>query len=216
MGEEMDVRVKICGLTRREDAERAVAAGAWALGVIFAGESPRRVTVEQAREILAAAPPDVERVGVFVNASLEEIAAAVEACGLTAVQLHGEESAGFARSVGERTGARVIRAVRVSGPGSLAGVVQFDTGMVLLDTYSPERRGGTGRTFDWELVRELPEELRSGRLILSGGLNPENVVSALEAVDPYALDVSSGIESAPGVKDPGRMERLFDILKEKR
>jgi phosphoribosylanthranilate isomerase len=209
------VRVKICGLTRPEDTARAAAAGAWALGVVFAPESPRRVTPEQAAQVFAAAPPEVEKVGVFVNAPESEIIAAVTAAGLTAVQLHGEESAEFCARVAQETGVTVIKAVRVSGPGSLAGVVQFDTGFVLLDTYNPERRGGTGETFDWKLAAELPEETRSGRLILSGGLNPENVTAALDAVGPYALDVSSGIESAPGIKDPGRLEQLFDILRER-
>ncbi|MHB1411973.1 MAG: phosphoribosylanthranilate isomerase [Thermoleophilia bacterium] len=205
-------RVKICGLTNPGDAMRAVAAGAWAVGVIFAPESPRRVTRQQAAAIMAAVPPGILKVGVFVNAGEEEITAAVRECGLGAVQLHGEESPAFCRRIGEITGAAVIKAVRVAGRETLGSVASFDTDFILLDTYQPGRRGGTGESFDWNIARELSENLRSGRVILSGGLGAENVIEALDAVGPYAVDVSSGIETAPGVKDPGEMERLFDIL----
>ncbi len=205
-------RVKICGLTNPGDAMRAVAAGAWAVGVIFAPESPRRVTRQQAAAIMAAVPPGILKVGVFVNAGEEEITAAVRECGLGAVQLHGEESPAFCRRIGEITGAAVIKAVRVAGRETLGSVASFDTDFILLDTYQPGRRGGTGESFDWDIARELSENLRSGRVILSGGLDAENVLEALDAVGPYAVDVSSGIETAPGVKDPGEMERLFDIL----
>ena len=205
-------RVKICGLTNPGDAMRAVAAGAWAVGVIFAPESPRRVTRQQAAAIMAAVPPGILKVGVFVNAGEEEITAAVRECGLGAVQLHGEESPAFCRRIGEITGAAVIKAVRVAGRKTLGSVASFDTDFILLDTYQPGRRGGTGESFDWDIPRELSENLRSGRVILSGGLDAENVLEALDAVGPYAVDVSSGIETAPGVKDPGEMERLFDIL----
>ncbi|MHB1361870.1 MAG: phosphoribosylanthranilate isomerase [Thermoleophilia bacterium] len=219
-----EIKVKICGLTRPGDAALAAELGAWALGVIFAPESPRRVSASQAAEVLSAAPARVERVGVFVNAAAGEIGAAVQACGLTAVQLHGEEGEEFAREVRERTGAAVIRSVRVaaggageegaelSGEAELAGVVQFDTDFILLDTYNPERRGGTGEVFDWNLAQAIPAEVRRTRLILSGGLKPENIVAAVRALAPFAVDVSSGVESAPGVKDPGRLRQLFKNL----
>jgi phosphoribosylanthranilate isomerase len=204
--------VKICGLTRPEDAVLAAELGAWALGVIFAPESPRRLGVEQAAVVLAAAPGSVERVGVFVNADPREIAAAVAACSLTAVQLHGEESPGECLEVQKRTGALVIKAFRVADAESLTGVVQFDTDYILLDTYHPERRGGSGEVFDWSLAAALPEGDRTGRLILSGGLNPDNITRAASAVRPFALDVSSGVESAPGIKDPEKLRRLFDEI----
>ncbi len=211
----LKTRIKICGITSPGDAAAAARAGAWAVGVILARESPRRVTIEQAREIMAAATVGIEKVGVFVNESPEAVAAAVSVCGLTAVQLHGEETPKQCRQVADLAGVVVIKALRVSEAGQLArGVASFDTGLVLLDTYEPNRRGGTGKAFDWGLAAALPEETRSGRLILSGGLNAENILDALDAVGPYAVDVSSGIESAPGIKDPGEMERLFDILKE--
>jgi len=205
--------VKICGLTRKRDAALAVKLGAWALGVIFAPESPRLVDVEKAAGILAAAPAGVERIGVFINAAAGEITAKVESCGLTAVQLHGDESPEFCREVRRLAGVRVIKAIRVGNAESLNGVVRFDTDYLLLDTYHPGRRGGTGQVFDWNLAAALSEELRTGRLILSGGLNPDNIVEAARAVEPFAFDVSSGVESAAGIKDRARLRRLFDELK---
>lgn len=230
----LSVRIKICGLTRTKDAALALELGAWALGVIFAPESPRRLDLKRAAEVLAPATdtgpgdamPDrasgaghdagttkaVERIGVFVNAEPGEIAEAVAACGLTAVQLHGEEDPGRCRDIRKLAGVPVIKALRVAGPEELQRVVQFDTDYVLLDTYNPERRGGTGKVFDWSMTASIPEVVRSGRLILSGGLNPDNILDAARAVSPYALDVSSGVESAPGVKDSEKLRRLFENL----
>ncbi len=208
------VRVKICGLTRPADAELAAGLGAWALGVIFAPESPRRVSLEQAAAVLEAAPAGVERIGVFVNAGVEEIKTAAEGCGLTAVQLHGEESAAECAEVGGSCGCRVIKALRVSGPRSLEAVVRFDTEYLLLDTYHPGQRGGTGKAFDWELTRRLPQRMRSSRVILSGGLNPDNILAAMGAVTPFAVDISSGVESKPGIKDEEKMRRLFKVIRE--
>lgn len=219
-------RVKICGLTRPEDAALAARLGAWALGVIFAPESPRQVGLKQAAEVLAAglaAPAggpaeepenEIECVGVFVNAEVGDIEEAVRVCGLTAVQLHGEETPEYCLDVRRLTGVKVIKAVRVSDAQSVAGVVRFDSDLVLLDTYHPELRGGTGKIFDWELAAALPESLRSGRLILSGGLTADNVGAAVREVGPYAVDVSSGVESRPGIKDEEKLKRLFEALSE--
>lgn len=203
------VKIKVCGLTRQADAILAVDLGAWALGVIFAPESPRRIGIEQAAELLAATPSGIERVGVFVNAGVAEIEQAVDACGLTVVQLHGEEEPASCMEVARSTGCKVIKAVRVSDMESLETVVRFDTDYLLLDTYSPQRRGGTGEAFDWSLTGKLPASERRTRVILSGGLNPENVEAAIAAVGPFAVDVSSGIESAPGIKDEDRMRHFF-------
>lgn len=208
------MRVKICGLMRPGDATEAVRLGAWALGVIFAPESPRCVDADAAARVLAGVPAGIERVGVFVNAEPEEIAAAAGTCGLTAVQLHGEESPGECLEVQKRTGSTVIKALAVTGAESLKRVVQFDTDYILLDTYHPERRGGTGEVFDWELAAALPEGLRSGRLILSGGLNAGNIGEAIKAVRPFAVDVSSGVESGPGEKDHEKLKELFGAAKE--
>lgn len=205
-------RVKICGLTRPEDAALAVSLGAWALGVIFVPGSPRRVSIEQAAAVLASAPAGVERVGVFVNSGLDEIVESARACGLTAVQLHGEESPDECLEARRRTGCRVIKALRVAGPETLAGVVTFDTDFILLDTYQPGRHGGTGEVFDWNLAAALPANIRGERLILSGGLNPDNIAEAVRVVAPYAVDVASGVESAPGIKDKEKLKKLFDTL----
>ena len=210
-------KIKICGLTRPEDAALAARLGAWALGVIFAPESPRRVSLERAVQVLEAgtkaAPGGAKRVGVFVNAGLNEIEEAVRACRLSAVQLHGEEAPEFCAQVERRTGVAVIKALPVFSEESVAGVVQFDTGFVLLDTYHPMRRGGTGEIFDWKLAAALPESIRTGRLILSGGLTPENVTAALLAVRPFAVDIASGVESGPGVKDPQKIKKLFETIR---
>lgn len=207
-------RVKICGLTRAPDAALAVRLGAWALGVIFAPESRRRVTVAQAAGILGAAPAGIQRIGVFVNSAPGEIVAAVRACSLTGVQLHGEESPAVCREIKSACGVAVIKAIRVAAAPDIERVVQFDTDYILLDTYDPARRGGTGQVFDWNLAARIPEETRAGRIILSGGLNPENVTQAVARVAPFAVDISSGVESAPGVKDGEKMARLFTALKE--
>ncbi|MDO8736793.1 MAG: phosphoribosylanthranilate isomerase [Thermoleophilia bacterium] len=206
------VKVKICGLTRPQDAALAAELGAWALGVIFAPESPRRISIERAAEVMGAAPAGIARVGVFVNADIAEIAEAVEACGLTAVQLHGDESPAECQAVRERTGVPVIKAIAVSGPESLERVVQFDTDYVLLDTYHPERRGGTGEVFDWSMPAALDEGFRRERLILAGGLNPGNILEAIQKTGSFAVDVSSGVESAPGIKDPDKLRMLFAKL----
>lgn len=206
-------RIKICGLTRPRDAQAAAAAGAWAVGVIFARESPRRVDRRQGAAVMAAAGPGVVKVGVFVNEALAPIAAAVGDCGLDAVQLHGDESPAYCEEVAKRCRCKVIKALRVAGPEDIAGVVQFDTDYVLLDTYHPGRRGGTGAVFDWSLAAELPAEVRSGRIILAGGLGPENAAAAIEAVAPFAIDVSSGVESEPGIKDRSRLDELFTRVK---
>lgn len=207
-------RVKICGLTRARDAALAVELGAWALGVIFAPESKRRVTPDQAAAVLAAAPAGIERIGVFVNEDPGEIIAAVRACSLTGVQLHGEESPADCERIRSACGVAVIKALRVAGEADVERVVQFDTDYILLDTYDPGRRGGTGQAFDWNLALALPDLTRSARLILSGGLDPGNVHRAVAQVAPFAVDVSSGVESAPGIKDREKMIQLFTALKE--
>lgn len=207
-------RIKICGLTRAPDAALAGQLGAWALGVIFAPESRRRVTVAQAADILGAVPAGIQRIGVFVNAAPGEIMAAVRACSLTGVQLHGEESPADCSEIKSACGVTVIKAIRVAAAPDIERVVQFDTDYILLDTYNPARRGGTGQVFDWNLAARMPAEIRGASIILSGGLNPENVIQAVARVAPFAVDISSGVESAPGIKDGEKMTRLFTALKE--
>jgi phosphoribosylanthranilate isomerase len=186
------VRVKICGITSIEDALAAARFGADALGFIFA-ESPRRVTPDHTRSIIAKLPPFVLRVGLFVNESVERIAEIREYCGLHLVQLHGDET----EEDVNRLGTGVIKVMKAGGAAPIS-TDAFPTATLLLDTYSPNARGGTGKAFDWNLATG-PAKCRP--IILAGGLTPENVTDAVRIVDPYAVDVSSGVESKPGRKD---------------
>jgi phosphoribosylanthranilate isomerase len=199
-------RVKICGLTRIEDAELAVSLGAAAVGLVLWPRSPRHVGVDAARAIVAALPPFVLRVGVFVNQAPEEVARVAGAVGLDAVQLHGHEAV----AKYEALPYRLIKAVPIdaeSAPEDALRVAPDVT--VLLDAHDPGRFGGTGRTIDWTLAAAVA---RRRRVILSGGLRPENVGQAVDMVRPYAVDVSSGVEARPGVKDPARLRAFFDAL----
>jgi phosphoribosylanthranilate isomerase len=194
--------VKFCGITRLEDAEAAVEAGAWALGVILWPGSPRACDPAEAARIARTFKRRVEVAGVFVNAPLDEVARNVDALGLTMVQLHGSEGPSFCSEVARRTGARVIKAARVRARADVQALEPFHTDFHLYDAYKDGRWGGTGETFDWELSRLRQTNIP---LILSGGLHPGNVGEAIAAVRPYAVDVASGTEAAPGIKDPERI-----------
>jgi phosphoribosylanthranilate isomerase len=196
------VRVKFCGITSVDDAERAVEAGAWALGLILWPGSARRCPLPAAERIAATLRRRVEICGVFVNAPLDEVAATADGVGLSLIQLHGDEGPAYCSEVARRTGAKVIKAARVRGGADITALERFHTDFHLLDAYSPARPGGTGETFDWELVR-----LRRSSVpfILSGGLTPDNVAAAIEATRPFAVDVASGTEARPGVKDPEKL-----------
>lgn len=209
----MATRVKICGLTNVEDAEAAADMGAWALGMIFAEASPRRCSPEQAQRIAAALRRRAELCGVFVNAPMDDVVAAARDIGLTMLQLHGDEGPSYCAEAARRTGARVIRAQQVSGPGDIRDVERYHVDFHLLDARSRERpalRGGTGETFDWDLVRSRRSRVP---LILSGGIDAQNAGAAIAAVNPYALDSASGTESAPGHKDRERMASLFAAVR---
>jgi phosphoribosylanthranilate isomerase len=195
-------RVKFCGITRLEDAEAAVALGAWAIGLIFHEPSPRACDPAAGAEIAAAVRRRTEVAGVFVDVALDEIAAIADTVGLTLVQLHGSEGPAFAAEVARRTGCRVIKAARVHSGADIQALKPFHTDFHMLDTYVAGLPGGTGETFDWGLAAS-----HRGRVpvILSGGLTPDNVAPAIAATRPFAVDVASGVESAPGVKDPELM-----------
>jgi phosphoribosylanthranilate isomerase len=201
-------RIKICGLTREEDIDAVVAAGADAVGFVFAPGSPRRLTVERAAVLRRRIPPFVTVVGLFVNESAQNILECVDAVRLDAVQLHGEETVEVAGACHLWT--RVIKAFRVSGPETLAMLSPFTlvTDAFLLDAWVPGQHGGTGARFDWEIAVRAREF--GHPLILAGGLRPENVGEAVTRVRPFALDVSSGVESAPGIKDSAKIRRLID------
>lgn len=210
-------RVKICGLTNVEDAQEAVAAGADAIGLNFYPSSKRYVAPDVARQIAAALPPGVVRVGVFVNTSIEGIRDIIEAEGvqLDAIQLHGDEPPEFVRDLAAAMPTPVIRAFRLSPDGAetlISYVEQCSRwgctpGMVLVDAYDPARYGGTGQTADWAAVGSLPRESLPP-LVLAGGLTPENVARAIAVAQPAAVDVAGGVESSPGRKN-ARWVRAF-------
>ena len=198
----MAPRIKFCGLTSVDDAHRAVAAGAWALGMIFWAGSPRRCELPEAERIAAELRRKAEIVGVFHEAPLEEVVAVCDSIGLSIVQLHGSEGPAFCREVQRRCGVKVIKAARVEYPVDVRGLEAFRTDYHLLDSHSVSAPGGTGETWDWSLIaaRRSPVPL-----ILSGGLNAENVAEAIAMTKPFAVDSASGTESEPGRKDPAKL-----------
>jgi phosphoribosylanthranilate isomerase len=205
------IRVKICGVTRLQDAELAVELGAWAVGMVFFDASPRACSLVEAQSITASLRRKAELCGVFVNAPMEEIVEVNERLGLTLLQLHGDEGPAFCGEAARRTGARVIKALQVSGLADIQDASRYHTDFHLLDARSrtPGReglRGGTGETFDWKLLAGRRSKVP---LILSGGLAPQNVGEAIERVRPFAVDSASGTESAPGIKDPAKLRDLF-------
>jgi phosphoribosylanthranilate isomerase len=196
-------KIKFCGITDPADAEAAVAAGAWALGMVLWPRSPRRCQPAVAAQIAAAHRRHVQIGGVFVNPTLEQVARAADEIGLTLVQLHGDEGQVFCGEVARRTGCRVIKAARVRSGADIQALAAFHTDFHLLDSYARGVPGGTGETFAWDLARAHGGGVP---LILSGGLTADNVAQAIAAVRPYAVDVASGVELAPGRKDPAKLE----------
>jgi phosphoribosylanthranilate isomerase len=192
----MRVRVKICGITNVDDALAAVDAGADALGFMFYEGSPRNVSPKVVGEIVRQLPPFIAKVGVFVNA-LEGIVHRIAAeCGLDTLQFHGDESPELCQKF---LPLKVYKAFRIQDIDSLQAIPAFKTDAWLLDSFVPGKSGGTGATFNWDLAAEAKKLGRS--IILAGGLTPENVAEAVAKVQPYAVDVSSGVESSPGRKD---------------
>jgi phosphoribosylanthranilate isomerase len=207
-------KVKICGVTDLEDAERAVELGAWAIGMVFHEPSPRRCSIEQALRIGRALRRRVELCGVFVNPTLDELALRTDELGLTMLQLHGDEGPAFCAEAARRTGARVIKAVQVAGAGDVRELERYHVDFQLADARAKapgrrELRGGTGETFDWGLLGGRHSHTP---LILSGGLGPENVAGAIARVHPFAVDTASGTERSPGHKDEGKLRAFFDAV----
>jgi phosphoribosylanthranilate isomerase len=197
------VRVKVCGLTRAEDAALAVAFGADALGFIFWPRSPRAITPSGARRLHAVLPPLVSRVGVFVDASPQDVVDAVRVAGLDVVQLHGDEPVERYLDVG----AKVMKVAALENDRDVERVLAWPSAVTpLVDAVDRERRGGTGRRADWELAAQLAARRP---IVLAGGLNAENVAEAIAAVGPWGVDVSSGVEQAPGVKSEARLRAFF-------
>lgn len=196
------MRVKFCGITNMDDAAEAVRLGAWAIGLVHFDASPRCVEPGAAVEIGAAFRRKCEVVGVFVNPTLEEVDRAVEDAGLTMVQLNGAEGASFCTEVARRTGAKVIKAIHVASAADVHAAEAYRTDFHLFDRRGRGLWGGTGESFDWELLRGHRSEVPA---LLAGGLRPDNVAAAIAVARPYAVDVASGVESEPGRKDHAAM-----------
>lgn len=201
------VRVKVCGITSKDDALLAVKLGVDALGFVFA-PSPRQITPEAAHEIIRAMPPFVKTVGVFVNESPVTIRWVIESCGIDLIQLHGEEPPDLCSEFMPHT----IKAFQIKDESSLSEILSYQGRVraLLFDTYSKDKRGGTGKTFDWDLAAK-GEELDTP-IILSGGLTPSNITRAVSAVRPYAVDVNSGVEEQPGKKSPVLMREMMEKI----
>ena len=203
------VRIKYCGITRPEDADLAVELEAWAIGMIFWDGSPRAVDRAVAARISRSLRRSVEIAGVFFNQSIDEVTEVADIVGLSLVQLHGDEGPSFCSEVARRTGARVIKAARIRHAADVQAVAAFRTDFHLLDTYRAEVPGGTGETFDWDLATRRVSERP---ILLSGGLTPGNVAEAITRVRPYGVDVASGVESGPGIKDHELMRAFADSV----
>lgn len=203
----MAVRIKICGITREQDAVLAAALGVEAIGFVFWPGSPRVVTVEAARAIAAAVPSTLVKIGVFVNQPSDEVRAVAEAVDLDGLQFHGDES-------DEEMIAQtlpVVKAVPLGQPGDEARALDLPAGVVpLLDVFDPVRRGGTGRTVDWDVAARIAFKRPT---MLSGGLTADNVAEAVRRVDPWYVDVSSGVESSPGVKDERKLRAFVEAVR---
>ncbi len=206
---DVPTRIKHCGITNLDDAHRAAESGAWALGMIFWEGSPRRCEPAEAQVIGSSLRRTLELVGVFVNATLEDIDEIVQGAGLTIVQLHGDEGPSFCTEVARRTGAKVMKAARVRSRADIQAAAAFHTDFHLLDAYVEGVPGGTGETIDWEIVRG--QKLASP-ILLSGGLTADNVAAAIAVTEPFAVDVASGTESSPGVKDPVKLKAFADAV----
>lgn len=206
-GNTLRTRIKYCGITRLEDAQAAISVGADALGFVFYPPSPRAITAKNAATIIEQLPPLITLVGLFVNASQDEILAAVAASGINCIQLHGNEDEAFCKAIEQATNLPVIKAIRVRNnefipahPDQYASV-----SAILLDAFSPSAYGGTGESFNWESIPLLNKPM-----ILAGGLTPDNVVMAIETAKPFAVDVSGGIETdKKGIKDAKKMQQFY-------
>jgi phosphoribosylanthranilate isomerase len=204
-------KVKICGITNLEDALLSAKFGADALGFNFYSKSARYISPEKAREIVEQLPPEVLKVGVFVNESLESICQIAETVKLDALQLHGEETPEFAAELKAKTNLEIIKAFRVSENFKTEDVLQYAVDAILLDAYSPKEHGGTGETFDWEIAKKVREIFP--KMYLAGGLSQDNIAQAIYNVKPFAVDTCSCLESSKGKKDLTKVSDFISKLK---
>ena len=200
------VKVKICGITNLEDANAAILMGADMLGFNFYPKSPRFIEPEEAAEIISDLPAFIDTVGVFVNTSIDEIKRQIADGRLNWAQLHGDETPEFCRSLESLSHIKTMKAIRVKDASSIALAETYFTDAVLLDAFDPKRYGGTGISFNWNIIGNMNK-----RVFLAGGINPDNVRKAID-LGVYGIDVCSGIESSPGKKDHAKMKKLFDNI----
>ena len=203
----MDTKVKICGITSVADGLAAVEAGADMIGLMFAEKSPRLISLSTAAEISRAVSPFIVKVAVFVNPSEDLVLRAIGECGVTLLQFHGDETPEFCTQFG----AMSMKAFRVRDENSLAALPNYPTDAYLLDAYSAAARGGTGEKFNWDLA--VAAQKFGKPIFLAGGLTPENVAAAVRQVNPFGVDVSSGVESAPGRKDHAKVRAFIQAVR---
>ncbi|MBN2315045.1 MAG: phosphoribosylanthranilate isomerase [Sedimentisphaerales bacterium] len=200
------VKVKICGITNYDDAMAAIDMGADLLGFNFYPKSPRFITKEKAEEIISRLPAFINTAGVFVNAPIDEIHGTSNVCSLDWVQLHGDEDPSFCEALLSHN-VKTMKAIRVKDQTDIEGADCFFTDAILLDAFNPDKYGGTGLTFDWNIIGHMNK-----RVFLAGGVNPDNAAKAIE-LGVYGIDVCSGIEAEPGKKDHKKMKKLFDNIR---
>jgi phosphoribosylanthranilate isomerase len=203
----MSVKVKICGITSPADGNIAAEAGADMIGLMFYDKSPRNISIATAKTIAQAVPPYLMKVGVFVNPDEELVMRAIGECGLSLLQFHGDETPEFCTQFG----LMCMKAFRIRNAESLDALAKYHTDAYLLDAYSNEARGGTGEKFNWDLA--IDAQKFGKPIVLAGGLTPENVADAVCKVHPFAVDVSSGVESAPGKKDAAKVRAFITAAK---
>ncbi len=201
------VKIKVCGITSKEDALRATELGAWALGFIFYKKSPRYVAPKTAKKIIALLPKDVVPIGVFVDAPVQEVRDIATLCGLKAIQFHGSETPDFCLLFKDFL---TIKAIRVKAQADIGNAARYQTDFLLFDTFQKSSLGGTGKVFDWSLLQGSVIPKR--KIILSGGLNPENIAQAVGLKGIYAFDVASGVEKRPGKKCKRLLKAFFDKI----
>ena len=202
----MSVKVKICGITNYDDAVAAVELGADIIGFNFYSKSPRYITPDDAAELISRLPAFINTAGIFVNETFAHIRKIVNHCQLDWIQLHGDEDPRFCKKF-LSLNVKLIKALRVKDSADIKKAEKFFTDAILLDAYRPEKYGGTGHTFDWNIIGTIEK-----RVFLAGGINPENVVDAVK-LGVYGIDACSGIEAKPGKKDHDKMKKLFDNIK---
>ncbi len=205
-------RIKICGITNVADAACAAQAGADAVGFVFYEKSARAVSVEQAAAIIKTLPPFITTVGVFVNVRPEKILSIADKAGLNCIQLHGDETPLECAELSALTSRKIIKALRVRSKADLKNIGEYKASAILLDAYKDASYGGTGEVFNWNIAKAFNSK-GDCQVILSGGLTPENVSQAIRLVRPYAVDVSSGVESSPGKKDAQKIKRFMEQAK---